>query len=136
MHDIDVFKISTQFEPRLMALKQILQLGLKFIDAETIRQNRYKLSNKEFKGRRFMTSFYEEFLKLDPVDKRFIIDKLADKKLSLKKRILSIKNRLKSHYRKISIIGSIPNKKILRRIIYIKIYMFDLFLKSVRRLCR
>jgi hypothetical protein len=117
MHDLDVFRISTRLEPRLMARKQILQLGLKFVDAESVSQKRYNLSKDQFKNKVFMTLFYEEYCKLDSKTKRYIIDRLLVKDGTLQKKMINIKHRLKTHYRNISILGNIPKLGILRKLI-------------------
>jgi len=117
MHDDDVFRISTRLEPRLMARKQILQLGLKFIDPEQVSKKRYNLSKDQYRDKVFMSLFYEEYCSLDSINKRYIIDQLKSKEGSLPKKMINIKGRLKTHYRKKSILGNIPKLSILRNLI-------------------
>jgi len=101
IHDEDLYKITTRLTPESMAIKQVIQLGIKIVDCKKIQTTRlYKFYQKVEKGSRqpFLKLFETEFEKLGYILRKKIIDTYLDNSRLLKNRMLSIKNMLKIHF--------------------------------------
>ena len=90
-----VYRVSTGYSPDLMALKQIVQMGLKFIDKDMISESYKVTTNDSDKTRPFWHRFVTEFNAM-PYDLRSFIATTLEpgNKSALEK----IKRRLKTHY--------------------------------------
>ena len=91
-----VFQVSTKISPKWMARKQIVQLGIKFLNPEQVIFDRYKVRRKpNDESRPFWFYFLTEFNSLPYDIRTFIINNLnVHNKASLSK----IKHRLKKYY--------------------------------------
>ena len=91
-----VYKLTTSLSPELMAIKQIIQLGLKMANMEDLEKNRYLIKPKNTDNQRpFWKVFCLEFNRLPLTSRSFIVnnyDPLTKAKVQL------IKNHLKGFY--------------------------------------
>ena len=72
-----LYRVSMGYDPRLMARKQIIQLGLKFLDSDTVRGNNYLIPTQPgVENRPFETRFRSEFSLLPLVTRKSAIDNL------------------------------------------------------------
>ena len=93
-----VYRISTGYSPDIMALKQIVQLGIKFLDDDNIVDS-FKVKTLESdKARPFWHRFVTEFNALPHILRKFVVDTLDP---TNKNAMAKIKHRLKSHYIKL-----------------------------------
>ena len=93
---IKLYQVSTRISPKLMAIKQILQLGLKFVDPEIVRQNKFKVPRAPFDNLRpFWSVFCQEFDSLPMKSRQFIVNNLNFQDPS---KISKIKNHLKAQF--------------------------------------
>ena len=90
-----VYRISTGYSPDIMALKQIVQLGIKFLDEDSFSDSYKVISLESDVARPFWHRFVTEFNSL-PYTLREFIAKTLDP--SSKSEMNKIKRRLKSHY--------------------------------------
>ena len=103
-----------------MAVKQILLLGLKFIDPEKVMDNRYNIPRKEGdQNRPFWNRFQNEFEKLPLELRKILVDDLdpLDKNLMESK-----KGKIKSHFLKQIYPEGTPSPKKLDALISKHIY--------------
>ena len=92
-----LYRITLQTSPKLMAIKQIIQLGIKEIDPFKVKNNRYLIKHRTHDELRpFWSKFRFEFNNLPKPIRVFIVDNLNPlDKPSVEK----IKARLKTHFR-------------------------------------
>ena len=78
MTDSEVlYRVSIGYDPRLMARKQIIQLGLKFVNKDIVCDNNYLISrNRGSEYRPFELKFRTEFNLLPLETRKFVIDYL------------------------------------------------------------
>jgi len=97
MMDTDIlYRCTLKTSPNFMATKQIIQLGIKSLDAEKVKRDRYLVKvqeNDEF--RPFWSKFTEEFNKLPRDTRVHVIDNLDPLD---KCKVEKIKTRLKTHF--------------------------------------
>ena len=102
-HMIDseiLYRISTKLSPKYMAIKQVVQQGLKSLDPQAVKDNRYKIRNKAGDNLcPFWKTFREEFHNLPLSSRQFIISNLD---VNDKVKIGKIKNHLKNYFFKIT----------------------------------
>ena len=90
-----VYRISTGYSPDIMALKQIVQLGIKFLNEDSLTESFMVKSSDSDKARPFWHRFSTEFNALPYTLREFIV-KTCDPQN--KSAVEKIKRRLKSHY--------------------------------------
>ena len=91
-----VYKISTGLSPELMAIKQVVQLGLKMVDFEELGNSRFLIKMKPHDNQRpFWSTFAHQFNRL-PLENRKFIHKTYD--LSNKASVERVKNHLKCFF--------------------------------------
>ena len=91
-----VYKLSTVLDPTSIAIKQIIQMGLKQSNIDEIRINRYRVRrNIEDQYMPFQNMFSKEFNKIPLIHRKFIIENYD---LSNKPSIIKIKDRLKMYF--------------------------------------
>ena len=125
IHDETLYQISTRLSPKLMAVKQVLQLGLKIVDCEQIKNTRLcKLRLKLDKGTRspFMSLFEKEFNNLGLDLRKELVDENLNISKDQKKRNERIKCLLKKHFLKISEPHGRLKLKDLRELILSNLY--------------
>ena len=98
MTDSDIlYQITLKISPKFMAIKQIIQLGIKEIDPEKVKLHRYLIrarTHDEF--RPFWSKFRQEFNNLPLKTRKYIVDILDPLD---KPSMENIKARLKTHFR-------------------------------------
>ena len=93
-----VYQISTRLPPRIMAVKQILQLGIKFLDPDEVRRKRFNVPRSDTDSLKpFWKVFLSEFEKLPLKLRESIIDLLDPTDVAKMDRI---KSSLKSYFLK------------------------------------
>ena len=93
-----VYDVSTRLPPTIMAIKQILQLGIKFLDPDEIRNKRFNVPRSDTDSLKpFWKVFTREFGKLPMSLRESIIDLLEPTDPA---KMDQIKSRLKSHFLK------------------------------------
>ena len=98
--DSDIlYRITLHMSPKLMAIKQIIQLGIKEIDPQKVKDDRYLIKHRlHDELRPFWSKFRFEFNNLPKPTRVYIVDNLNPlDKSSVEK----IKARLKTHFRAI-----------------------------------
>ena len=111
MTDTDtVYKVSLKMDPRSIAIKHILQAGIKLLDTVEITANKYRVPRKQGDiDRPFWFTFLSEFNHLPMELRKFIIDNLD---IYNKSHMEKIKDRLRTHFIKVfDIDGPITNDK-------------------------
>ena len=94
-----LYRASLKISPDLMAKKQIIQLGIKFLDPEQVRANRFRIARKPHDELRpFWNIFFREFNWLPLNSRKFIINNLFPCEKSY---MIKIKDHLKSYFQKI-----------------------------------
>ena len=89
-----IYKISTGLPPGIMAKKQIVQLGLKFLDIKTVQEHRYNIPKDTDDPRRpFWSVFSTEYSRLPLKLRKSVIDSMGDNEP-----MEVIKHRLKTFY--------------------------------------
>jgi hypothetical protein len=87
------------FNPELMALKQIVQLGIKFLDPSAVKKDNYEIKwRPALDSRPFEGIFVSEFSKLPFLTRKFIVDNLNPE---IKADMAKIKSHLRSYYIKV-----------------------------------
>ena len=93
-----IYQISTRLPPRIMAVKQILQLGIKFLDPDEVRRKRFDVPRSDTDSLKlFWKVFLREFQKLPLKLRESIIDLLDPTDVAKMDRI---KSSLKSYFLK------------------------------------
>ena len=90
-----VYRVSTGYSPDIMALKQIVQLGIKFLDEDSFSESYKVLLPDSETTRPFWHRFVTEFNALPYTLREYIADSLDP---GNKSAMDKIKRRLKSHY--------------------------------------
>ena len=94
-----VYRVSMGYEPRLMARKQIIQLGIKCLDPLEIIANNYSIKRKKnVEQRPFEFRVLQEFNLLPLATRKLIIDNLDPLD---KSKMNKIKSHLKDYYIKL-----------------------------------
>jgi hypothetical protein len=89
-----IYKISTGLPPGIMAKKQIVQLGLKFLDIKKVQEHRYNIpKDKDDPHRPFWSVFSTEYSRLPLKLRKSIVDSMEDDEP-----MEGIKLRLKTFY--------------------------------------
>ena len=92
-----IYQVSTHLTPELMAKKQIIQLGVKFLNLENVTNNRYLIKiEKDDHLKPFWNKFQQEFNKLPLELRKFVI---SNTDVLDKKQMQKVKNKLRQFYR-------------------------------------
>jgi len=91
-----VYQVSTILTPAIMAKKQIMQLGLKFIDKEAVIQNRFNIPRHAFDNRRPFWSIFREVYEDFPLETRKVI--IENFNPLDKKQTIKVKGVIRKHY--------------------------------------
>ena len=126
-----VYDVSTRLPPRLMAIKQILQLGIKFLDPEEIRRKRFNVPRSDTDSLKpFWKVFISEFGKLPLKLRESIIDLLEPTDLAKMDQIKSI---LKSYFLKQVYVHGEPSSKKVDSLISKHIYSHEVVKERKRK---
>ena len=102
-----IYLLSTRLPPRSMAIKQILQLGIKFLDPEEVRRKRFNIPRTDTDSLKpFWKVFIEEYEKLPLTLREKIINLLEP---TNRAQMSQIKVLLKSHFLKQAYPNGEPN---------------------------
>ena len=125
-----IYKISTKLTPEIMAKKQMVQLGIKFLDAEEVAKNRYlvpTVTHDELKP--FWKKFKSEFNELPIKLRKTIIDILDPENRS---KMDQIKDRIKSHYLGLLYPLGVPEPPKIEKLIAKHLYSWQVVLERKR----
>ena len=126
-----VYNVSTRLPPRHMAIKQILQLGIKFLDPEEIRRKRFNVPRSDTDSLKpFWKVFISEFGKLPLKLRESIIDLLEPTDLA---KMDQIKSRLKSYFLKQVYAHGEPSTKKVDALVSKHIYSREVVIERKRK---
>ena len=115
--------LSTRLPPKTMAIKQILQLGIKFLNPEEIKNKRFNVPRRKTDNLRpFWRIFLNEFEKLPLKLREHIIELLDPTDLG---KMDKIKSALKSHFLKLAYPNGEPKHSKIDCLISKHIYSSD-----------
>ena len=117
-----VYQVSTRLQPKHIAIKQIIQLGIKFLDPKEIKNNRYNIPRSDTDSLKPVWKvFTSEFEKLPQTLRESIIGSLEPGNQAKMGRIKSI---LKSHFLKQAYPEGEPAPKKIDSLISKNIYSY------------
>ena len=117
-----IYEISTRLTPRFMALKQILQLGIKFLDPKEIQEKRFNVPRTDTDSMRpFWSVFIKEFENLPLKLRKSIVELLEP---TDKVKMGKIKSLLKLYFLKLLYPSGQPDSKRINLLVSRNIYSY------------
>merc|ERR1719220_285794 len=117
-----VYSLTTRMTPKFMAIKQIIQCGLKLINPKDLQETRYSIRPKgDDHLKPFKRCFYEQFNAL-PLELRKKICKVYDG--TKRTKVMAVKRALKKHYREASFPDGIPSESKRFRLVNKHLFTF------------